>query len=687
MTPTLAAFLFTVFGGDLRTPPVDETVVSARKLAEPLSDVPLAATVLDARALEDARVLEVSDLLARVPNTIFSEFSARRLSFPFVRGIGSGLNDPAVITYVDDVPQFGFGGTNLPLSGLERVEVLRGPQGTLYGRNALGGLIHLRGRRPGPEPLLDLGWTLGSDDLREYSGSFSGPLAAGLGGDLVVLASERDGYTTNDFTGNDVDGRDGLFGRGRFLFQPSASTELDLSFFGEHARDGGFVLSELGALRANPHHVNQDFEGRADRDVVQPALVFRAFGAALDFTSITSAQRWNVLELSDFDFSPIDGVRRRSEEEQTYLYQELRLGTAAERDEGARWLVGAAGFLSDAERQAANVFRPGGAGIFFPPGSEGTDLTDGQLDDLGLALFGELALSLGEALELGAGLRYDREEKEIERTRSFDAGGGPIPLGTSADDEVFDELVPMASLSWRVNAETLVYLRAAEGWKAGGFNLSAPVGSEEFEAETAWSYELGWRQTLERTTLGASVFFVDWEDMQLAQFDALSGGYVSNAGEAESRGLELEGWREFAPGLEGFATFGLLDTEIEEFVDSFGTDTAGNELAFAPDHTWSLGLTTGGELPSGATWTLSGDYARVGDFFYEAGNRAGDSFGLANLRLALDSASYGVAFWVRNVFDEEYETVAFQPSPVDPTTFVGESGAPRVLGFTLSLHL
>lgn len=234
---------------------VDETVVTARKRAEALGDVPLAVTSVDARELEDFRQVEVSDLVSRVPNLLFSEFSARRLSFPFVRGIGSGLNDPAVLTYVDDVPQFGFGGTNLPLFALERVEVLRGPQGTLYGRNALGGLIHLHGRRPASERLIDLGATLGSDDLKEYSGAYSGPLGGGVSGDFAVLSSERDGFTTNDFTGNEVDERDGFFGRGRVLWNPSDDAELDFTLYGERARDGGFALTELDGLQIGRAHV------------------------------------------------------------------------------------------------------------------------------------------------------------------------------------------------------------------------------------------------------------------------------------------------------------------------------------------------------------------------------------------------------------------------------------------------
>jgi iron complex outermembrane receptor protein len=666
----------------------DETFVTARKLAEPLADVPLSATVVGGELIEDSAWFELSDAAVRVPNVLFSEFSARRLSFPFVRGVGSGLNDPAVITYIDDVPQFGFGGTNLPLVAVERVEFLRGPQGTLYGKNALGGVMHVRGRRPTAIREIELGAGIGSYDWREYSGSYSGPIGGDLLADLAISDVERDGYTTNDFTGNDVDYRDALFGRARLLWSPTESSELDFSVFGENARDGGFVLSELDGLRARPHRIDQDYEGIANRDVLQPALAYRVFGDDHDFTSVSAWQTWDVLELSDFDFSPIDGVRRRAEEEQSYLYQELRLGTSESDGREARWLVGLSGFYADSERQAANVFRPDGAGIFFPPANVGTDLNDGQFEDLGIAAFGEVGVPLGE-FELTGGIRYDREEKEVERLHTFDPGFGPIVLGQSEEDETFDEVLPMASLAWHVREDALVWVRAARGFKAGGFNLTAPVGAESFDSETNWTYELGWRQTFgdERYALAATAFLVDWEDMQLALFDAMSGGYVDNAGESESQGIELEAEAEITEGLDGFATFGLLDTEIEEYVDVFGTDTSGNELPFAPDSTWSVGLRYGGELASGARWTVAGDYGRWGSYFYDAGNREGDSYGLANVRLGLDGRSFGLSFWLQNAFDEEYVPLAFQPSPVDPTTFVGESGAPRVLGFSLSFHL
>ncbi|HEX6882868.1 MAG TPA: TonB-dependent receptor [Planctomycetota bacterium] len=669
----------------------EETLVTARKQSEALADVPLAVSALDGRELELERLLTVHDAVARVPNVFVSEFTSRRLSFPFVRGIGSGLGDPAVITYVDDVPQFGFGGTNLPLVGVESLELLRGPQGTLYGKNALGGLIHVRGRRPAAEPRFDVGVGAGSHDLRELSGGFSGPLTPSLAADLALFTSERDGFSDNRFSGNDVDDRHGSFGRGRLLYAPSASSELDFSLFGERARDGGFALNFLEdvpafgitGLRNESHQIDQDFEGKAERDVYSPALVWRVLGDQHDFTSVSAYQSWDALELSDFDFTPVDGVRRTARERQDYLYQELRFGTGADVARGPlRWQVGASGSLSERESSAANELRPGGAGIFFPPGSEGTDASSGDFDDTGWAAFGQVSVPVG-AFDLEGGLRYDRERREASTLHTFDPGIGPIVLGAVDEAETFDELLPMASLSWHAREDALVYLRAAKGFKAGGFNLSAPSGSESFEAETAWTYELGWKQTFdERHTLAAALFHVDWDDRQVSLFDPMAGGYVANAGEAESQGLELEGETRLlgdAPhGLFARAAFGLADTEI---------DATGEDLPQAPETTWTLGLRYEHALDGAARWYVRTDYQNVGDFSYDTSNLAGDSYDLVNAGLGLVRGRLGLDLWIQNAFDEEYVPTAFQANPSDPNSFVGESGAPRVLGFTLSAHL
>jgi len=516
-----------------------------------------------------------------------------------------------------------------------------------------------------------------------------------------VLSTRRDGYTKNDFTGNDVDDREAFFGRGSLLFEPTQDSELALGVFGERSRDGGFALSELEGLRDRPHRINQDFEGLSDRDVLSPSAVYRTHGSDYDFTSVSAYQHWDVLETSDFDFSPIDGVRRKTEEDQGYFYQELRVGTPAAEDwhlnewRDVRWLVGLSGYVSDASRESSNIFRPGGEGIFFPVGAAGTDTTSGDFDDMGLALFGEGTLVYESGLELTAGLRADVEDKELDRARTFEQGGVVVPTDSGNEDDTFGQLSPRFAVAYHVDDDTLTYVSASQGWKAGGFNLAAPNGQIDFDSETSWSYELGLRHSFpeQRAQVSASVFLVDWEDMQLSLFDPVAGGYIDNAGESQSQGLELEGQTVLVENLQGYASLGWMSSSIDDFTDNFGTDTSGNELPFAPENTLALGLQYGGEIPfelgvvEAARWFVGGDVNYVGEYFYDPGNRESDQYSLVNFQAGLASRLVSLTFWLRNAFDEEYFPVAFQPSPVDPDTFVAESGAPRVLGCTLSLHL
>lgn len=173
--------------------------------------------------------------------------------------------------------------------------------------------------------------------------------------------------------------------------------------------------------------------------------------------------------------------------------------------------------------------------------------------------------------------------------------------------------------------------------------------------------------------------------MQLSQFDAEVGGYVANAGEATSRGFELELGASPIEGLDGFATLGVIDTEFDSYVDPYGEDVDGNDLPFAPETTLSFGAQWIGELGADTYCRVRADYAYLGKFYYDAGNRESERFGLLNLRAGVGGEHWRFEFWLRNALDEEYVPVAFQPNPGDPTVFVGESGAPRTLGLTFDL--
>jgi iron complex outermembrane receptor protein len=663
----------------------DPLIVTARKVEERLEDVPGSVSSIDGRSIERSGARSVREATERVPNLLFTEFSSRRLSFPFIRGIGSGVGDPAVVTYVDGVPQLSSGSSNLPPLDLDRIEVLRGPQGTLYGRNALGGVLHLHSERPAAEPEAEFSGTFGTARQQDLRAHFSGPINSdGIGATLSLLSSQRDGYTRNSFTGNEVDSRDALFGRAQVFFRPTDDSELRVSIHAESADDGGFVLAPLEGLRDDPFTIDQDFEGTVEREILAPALHYQHFGDGFDVTSITAFTDWDVEETSDFDFTSIDGVRRSTTEDQSYFYQEVRLNSAEE--EGLRWLVGASGFLADSGRAASNEFRPGGAGIFFPPQQVGTDTNDGSFDDLGLAAFGSLTVPLADSFELTGGLRYDREDKEADVDHTFMSGGVTFVDENRSFDEDFDEISPSASVLWKATEDTNVYASAARGFKAGGFNLTAPNDEFFFEPETSWSYELGVKHALtDAVDVRFAVFLIDWEDMQLSLFDQTAGGYVANAGESTSQGIELEVDARIADGWSAYATAGLLDTEFDEFTDSFGMDDSGNDLPFAPEHMFAVGVQHTRTIGKGLSLDATVEAQRTGDFYYDPSNLESESMTLVAASLGVRADRWRLALFGRNLLDEEYVPVAFQANPADPTFFVGENAAPRTFGVTLGL--
>lgn len=661
------------------------TVVTARKVEEELDSVPAAVTVLDGESLDDAQVRTVADAVQAVPNLRMTEFSSRRLSFPYIRGIGSGVGEPAVVTYIDGVPQLTLGSSNLPTVGLDRIEVLRGPQ-SLYGRNALGGVLHMISRRPGAEAESFAGITAGDYDLFELSAGYRGPIGEdGKGLALDLLQSQRDGYTNNTVTGDRVDDRDAFFGRGQLYMNPSEDSELRIGLHTERARDGGFVLAPLAGLEDAPHEISQDFEGVAERDVFAPSVTYTLFGEETTLTSITSYTDWDVLETSDFDFTANDLVRRETQEDQGYFYQEVRLASEPSATAGGtaqvRWVGGASLFSADSGRSAANDFRVPLPGVPVP----GIDTNTGDFEDTGLGLFGQVAVSYDSGLELAAGLRYDREDKKADLNHTFESGGFVLVDEDRSFDEDFDEVAPSFSAAYHIDGSRTLYASAAKAFKAGGFNLTAPVDSFSFDPEEAWAYELGYKLRSADGNYGLRIaaYMIDWEEMQLSLFDPTAGGYIANAGSSESSGVEIEVDQRIGEEIRTFFSFGTADTEFGEYTDSFGSDNTGNALPFAPEQTYALGLQYEAELQAGLSLVARTSYQSVGDFFYDAGNLGEESFDLLDFRAGLRHGDWSLDLFLLNLLDEEYFPIAFQANPGDPTFFVAETGAPSTLGFSL----
>jgi iron complex outermembrane receptor protein len=678
--------------GPIQLPTV--TVSAQKEPADPRT-LPVSVTAVPLETLSSAGVRTLREASIYAPNTYFSDFTARKLSNPRFRGIGSSPANPAITTNFDGVPQLHSNTSSIDLLDVEQIEFIRGPQSALFGRNTLAGVINVVSARPS---LSD--WSYGASvplanfDGREFRAGVSGPLAAGrVGVSGAIAYGRRDGYTRNAVTGNDVDSRSAFAGKGQLLWTPSASWETRVIVNGERARDGDYALNDLAALRANPFEVARDFEGHTDRDLVGTTILARRAGARINLSTTTGFLNWKTVDETDLDYTPLPLIRRSNTEESVQFTQEIRVGSAANApwrvsEVPIRWQAGVFLFRQNYDQDAINSFSPFVLSplVMFPVAQRSPQAT---LDDTGLGIYGQ-ATATFDRLDITAGARVDHESKEASLNTFFSPAIAPARLVEA--EEGFSNVSPQFSAAFRFDPDTMAYGVVARGFKAGGFNAASPPGFESYGEEQTWNLEGGVKTTWMggRVMANAAVFRIDWDDLQLnlpdpfvpAQF------YIANVGRALSQGVELDVNARVQPGIDVFAAFGYTDATFKAGSISSGVNVAGNEIPNTPDYTATFGTQFSRAVRADATVYGRADVTFYGAFKYDDLNRAGqDGYSLTNFRGGLQRGRLYAEGWIRNVFDTHYIPVAFAFDPqLARSGFLGESGAPRTYGLNIGVR-
>jgi iron complex outermembrane recepter protein len=686
--------------------------VVAQKEPQAADTLPVSVTAVTQQTLRDAGIQCVKDASVYAPNTFINQFTAPALSNPFFRGVGGSPLNPGVTTFIDGVPQLNNYSSSVELLDVDQVEFVRGPQGALFGRNTAGGLINITSRRPA-----DL-WTggaqgsFGNYNYHDVRGTISGPIAKDeLAMSVSAGYSARDGYTVNDFNGQDVDHREDTFGKGQLLFKVSDRLEMRFIAFGEHDHDGDYALGDLNYIRANPNHVDYDFTGGFNhRDVASGTFLINYFGEGVDVSSISGGVWWRNEGLTDLDYQTATAANgflfstRDNVEEQHQFTQEFRLSSSKDRpvqlgnDLVLSWQTGVFLFTQSYDQNAANTF----TAPF--PATFGTGVSTADLDDWGVGIYGQTKLTAWEKLDFIAGLRCDYEDKSAAlyyNTIGLSLTPGYVPAHNLSDH--FGEVSPQFSLAYHVATNQMVYGTAARGYRAGGFNPISPPGSEEYGTEHSWNYEIGykagWLDGKLETRL--ALFYIDWIGLQLNQaVGATAPGqfYIANAGGADSKGVEFSllyrpmlGWDLF--GSVGYAQANFLSgsTAYNPNLPPPGVgavqDVSGNRLPYAPSFTGNLGTQVYWSPCRSATLYARVEVTITGDFVYDASNAQGQgTYSVANFRAGVRGSHWFVEGWVNNAFDQHYVPIAIQYGQLGaPSGYIGESGAPMTFGATLGL--
>lgn len=672
---------------------LDEIVVTADFRESNVADIPASVSVLDSAELAASTLQHFEEVVRQVPNLNLSGEGSRARYFQ-LRGVGEleqyeGSPNPSIGFVVDDIDFSGLGSIGT-LFDVERVEVLRGPQGTRYGANALGGLIYMRSMPPPAQHEWKAELTAGSDDTRALGVSAGGPIGDALGYRASIQQFESNGFRDNVYLGrDDTYGRDELTAHGKLAWSPS--DRVNVTFAGLYVD----VANGYDAWAVdNGFRTYSDKPGRDAQRSTAGSVRVEAELDAVDLVSITGIADTDAVFSFDADWgnpefwSPYvyDFVTTNDRERRTYN-QEIRVLSKPGAIASGRgdWLAGVYVLDLDESNDHLDV---GDYEGFLLDNAVRTDY-----DATNVALFGQVRFSLTERLDLSVGLRAEQRDADYVDT----AGNRFSPTDDMLGGEV--------AFGWTLGDRQSTYLKLARGYKAGGFNVSlAGVDFDtvdnfspdeiEFDPEFLTSLEGGWRVTSADGRLHAdvSLFAAQRRDQQIKVPVQLTLGdpttfllVTTNAERSEHHGIEAAFEWQAAERVALFGTVGWLETNIERF--SRFPDLEGREQAHAPAYTFSLGA----EYRAANGWWGRVDVSGMDGFFFDYGyDVKSSSYSLTNVSVGRDFGPWSVRLWGRNVFDEEYAVRGFffgNRPPDFPEELYLRLGDPRQYGVTLQYRM
>jgi len=661
---------------------LEEVVVTATLRQVPIEEVPASVTVLDHRTVTDAATQHLEELLPQVPSLSWAGASSRPRYFQ-LRGIGEleqyqGAPNPSVGFLVDEIDFSGIGMV-ATLFDVDQVEVLRGPQGTRYGANALAGLIKIKTRDPVPEPELDVEATVGEDSLLGAGAVAGGAIDLGDGSAwrLAVQRTTSDGFRRNVYLGrSDTNERDELTARGKLRLNLSDAWRLDLTVMHADLANGYDAFSIDNSYRTRSDRPGEDSQNSTGASVdlryaPSPGFELRSITAIADSSIVASYDgdwgneaEWGVNGPYDF-FS--ETLRDRSS-----FSQDLRASLLGR--PGTSYVVG------------AYLLRLGEDNTQHDDGLYLSDYSERSLVShytaTSVALYGQGDWMLSELTTLSAGLRLEQRDADY----SDSDGTAFAPRDRMWGGEL--------SLSHRLGTHSNAWLSLSRGYKAGGFNIGAeiPPDRAQYDPEYLWSLEAGlkgrWDQ--ERLAADVSVYFMRREQQQVSTSVQLDPQdpltfvyYTDNAARGQALGLEASGqWQ----ATERWALSASLSLENTEFIGySYGDrNLDGRAWAHAPDWKYSLAATW--RHPAG--WMARVDVGGQDAFYFDTSNdQRSHPYSLVNLRFGYEAASWSVYGWLRNAFDQRYPVRGFyfgDEPPDFPEKLYVRLGDPRQAGLTAS---
>jgi len=675
---------------------LEEIIVTADFRERAAYELPASISVLDQRTVNEAAVQHFEELIQLVPNLNWSG-DGHRARYLQIRGVGEleqyeGAPNPSVGFLIDDIDFSGIG-TIATLFDVQQVEILRGPQGSRYGANALGGLIYMQSVAPTDEFSGRAKIDAGSDGVLSAGIAFGGPISTdgSLGYRISAHHYESNGFRDNPYLRrDDTNGRDEMTLRGRLRWQLSNDWTVDLTAMFSDVDDGydAFAIdNSMTMLSDKPGKDAQESFGTAVKATWEGAESFA-------LTSITTLASSDIDFGFDADWGNADSWQPftydfivDNDRERRTISQEFRLtSTDAGRifNDAADWLLGV--YMMQLEDDLRAVTR---GTLIDPDPVFGYTFTvdddfSGNYEAVNAAVFGRLDFDVGAASRLGLGLRVERRTTDYANSSGLRFDPAETMLG--------GEL----TLTHEISEMTTGFLSLARGFKAGGFNpgFGVPDDRRQFDTEYVWNLEGGikarWLDS--RLHVNASLFLSEREDQQIrTSFQLVPNDpasfvfFTDNSDEGRTIGAELELRWLPSESWQYFATVGLLNAEVSNF-GTAEVSLDGRDQAHAPAYT----IAVGGMYRHPGGLNARVDLSARDEFFFDySHDQKSSAYRLANIRVGYDAEKWSAHVWVRNVFDEKYAVRGFyfgNEPPLFENQLYIRQGDPRLAGLTFEVR-
>lgn len=726
---------------------VERVQVTAIKQGLVLRHQPVAASVVGRERIERQGIRSLKDAASLVPNFHMPDYGSRMTSSLYVRGLGARIDQPVVGLNVDNVPYMNKDAYDFDLADIERIEVLRGPQSTLYGRNTMGGVINIYTLSPLTYEGARIGMEYGSGNTWRARASSYFRVAPDVGVSVAAHYGSSDGFYTNDFTGHKCDWERSGGGRFRVQWAVRDGLRIDNTLAFGDLRQGGYAYAFAGRTTdeplpgeyaPTPGRIAYNDPCSYRRTTLSDGFTVRADLGGCSLSSITSYQYLDDEMVLDQDFLPLSYFTLTQARTEHALTEDV---VVRSRDEGVyRWLAGAFGFVRHMRMEAPVTFLKDGIDNLILSHIRSEEIRawwgtpDSPTDEFlldsrfrnpswGAALYHESTLVLGR-WRLAAGLRVDYEHGRLDYrsatasdyTTQTVSDGLIYPHRISIDNDdalrlSFTEVLPRFSAQVRLGAErrSTLYASVAKGYKAGGFNtqmfsdvlqqqmmkqmgigtLGDVADIVTYKPEKSWNYELGSHLENPSGTLRAdlALFWIDCRDQQLTVFpdDLGTGRMMTNAGRTRSFGGEASLQAVVARRLELNAAYGYTNARFVRY-DNGQEDFRHRFVPYAPQHTASVQASWA--IPAGLRWldrvVVSAGVSGLGRIWWNERNSLGQPFYLlTECSVRFEHRHYTLDLWVRNLFDTRYDAFYF----VSIRNAFVQQGRPRTMGVRLSILL